>query len=114
MVDKTMSSISPKSGSLSVGVRSFKSVVTKDAHKIDSIFSWQPGYYDTIICTTGQLARNRKYKKMECKSLNFYRIRTSVTTSLEDLKQKTFFWKGLIYAVDFIELHKSVFVLHLL
>jgi len=24
-------------------------------------FSWQPGYYDTIICTTGQLYRIRKY-----------------------------------------------------
>jgi hypothetical protein len=56
-----MSSISPKSGSLSVVVRSFKSAVTKHAHKSDSNFSWQRGYYDTIICTTGQLFRFRKY-----------------------------------------------------
>jgi len=59
--DKTMSSISPKSGSLPVVVRSYKSEVTKRAHKFDTNFSWQPGYYDTIICTTGQLSRIRKY-----------------------------------------------------
>jgi len=59
--DTTMSSISPKSGSLSVVVRSNKSVVTKHAHKIDSNFSWQRGYYDTIICTTMQFSRIRKY-----------------------------------------------------
>lgn len=56
-----MSSISPKSGSLSVVIRSYKSVVTKYAHKVDSGFSWQSGFYDTIICTTGQLSRIRKY-----------------------------------------------------
>jgi len=42
LTDKTMSSISPKSGSLSVVVRSYKSVVTKRAHKFDTNFSWQP------------------------------------------------------------------------
>ena len=61
LVDKTMSPISPKSGSLSVVTRSYKSAVTKHAHKSDSNFSWQPGYYDTIICTTGHLSRIRKY-----------------------------------------------------
>jgi hypothetical protein len=59
--NETMSFISPKSGSLSVVVRSYKSVVTKLAHKFDTNFFWQPGYYDTIICTTGQLSRIRKY-----------------------------------------------------
>jgi len=59
--NETMSSISPKSGSLSVVVRSYKSAVRKYAHKSDSNFSWQPGYYDTIICTTGQLFHIRKY-----------------------------------------------------
>jgi hypothetical protein len=59
--NKTMSSISPGSGSLSVVVRSYKSVVTKHANKFDSQFSWQHGFYDTIICTTGQLSRIRKY-----------------------------------------------------
>jgi REP element-mobilizing transposase RayT len=61
LVNKTMSSISPKSGSLSVVVRSYKSAVTKHALKFETNFSWQSGYYDTIICTTGQLSRIRKY-----------------------------------------------------
>jgi hypothetical protein len=54
--NKTMSFISPKSGSLSVVVRSYKSAVTKHVHKLDSHFSWQHEFYDTIICTTGQLS----------------------------------------------------------
>ena len=59
--NETMSSISPKPGSLSVVVRSYKSVVTKHAHKFDSHFSWQRGFYDNIICASGQLSRIRKY-----------------------------------------------------
>jgi hypothetical protein len=59
--NETMSFISPKSGSLSVVVRSYKSAVTKHVHKLDSHFSWQHGFYDVIICTTGQLSRIRKY-----------------------------------------------------
>jgi REP element-mobilizing transposase RayT len=59
--NETMSAISPKSGSLSVVVRSYKSAVTKHAHKFDSNFSWQPRFYDSIICTTGQMSRIRKY-----------------------------------------------------
>jgi REP element-mobilizing transposase RayT len=61
LVNKAMSSISPKSGSLSVVVYSYKSAVTKHAQKFETIFSWQPGYYHTIICTTGHLSRIRKY-----------------------------------------------------
>jgi REP element-mobilizing transposase RayT len=61
LLNETMSSISPKSGSLSVVVRSYKSAVTKHVHKSDSHFSWEHGFYDTIICTTGQLKRIRKY-----------------------------------------------------
>jgi len=59
--NETMSSISPNSGSLSAVVRSYKSAVTKHAHKLDSSFSWQRGFYDNIICTTGQMSRIRKY-----------------------------------------------------
>jgi REP element-mobilizing transposase RayT len=59
--NETMLSISPKPGSLSVVVRSYKSAVTKNAHKFDNAFYWQPGFYDNIICTTGQLKRIRKY-----------------------------------------------------
>ena len=61
LLNETMSFISPKSGSLSVVVRSYKSAVTNHVHKLDSHFSWQHGFYDTIICTTGQLKRIRKY-----------------------------------------------------
>jgi len=60
-VNETMSYISPKPGSLSVVVRSYKSAVTKQAHIYDSNFSWQRGFHDNIICTTGQLVRIRKY-----------------------------------------------------
>jgi REP element-mobilizing transposase RayT len=59
--NETMSSISPKSGSLSVVVRSYKSAVTKHAHKFDSDFSWESNFYDNIICTDGQLKRIGKY-----------------------------------------------------
>ena len=61
LLNETMSFISPKSGSLSVVVRSYKSAVTKHVHKLDSHFFWHHGFYDTIICTTGQLSRIRKY-----------------------------------------------------
>jgi REP element-mobilizing transposase RayT len=60
-LNETMSFISPKSGSLSVVVRSYKSAVTKHVHKFDANFFWQRGFYDNIICTTGQLSRIRKY-----------------------------------------------------
>jgi hypothetical protein len=60
-LNETMSCISPESGSLPVVVRSYKSAVTKHVHKIEIHFSWQRGFYDTIICTTGQLKRIRKY-----------------------------------------------------
>jgi REP element-mobilizing transposase RayT len=59
--NEIMSSISPKPGSLSVVVRSYKSAVTKRVHKLDNSFSWQRGFYDNIICTTGQMSRIRKY-----------------------------------------------------
>lgn len=59
--DLTKSLISPKSGSLSVVIRSYKSAVTRYARMVDSDFSWQSGFYDSIICTARQLARVRKY-----------------------------------------------------
>lgn len=60
-INRAMASISPKSGSLAVVVRSYKSAVANHSHKIDSNFSWQPKFHDVIICTKGQLARIRKY-----------------------------------------------------
>jgi len=48
-VNKRMSAISPKPGSLSAIVRSFKSAVTKECHnKGFKEFGWQPRFYEHI------------------------------------------------------------------
>ncbi|MGB0870738.1 MAG: transposase [Flavobacteriales bacterium] len=44
-----MSKISPKPGSISTIIRSYKSVVTKNARKIHVEFEWQSRFYDHII-----------------------------------------------------------------
>lgn len=44
-----MSRISPKPGSLSTIIRSYKSVVSKHAHYINPNFKWQSRFYDHII-----------------------------------------------------------------
>lgn len=44
-----MAEISPKPGSLAAIIRSYKSVVSKYARKIDNSFEWQGRYYDRII-----------------------------------------------------------------
>jgi len=69
MKNKSMSSKSPKSGSLSVVIRSFKSAVTKNAHLINNDFSWQSGFYDNIICTTGQLSRSSNFSGGQSRDL---------------------------------------------
>jgi REP element-mobilizing transposase RayT len=56
-----MSSISPKTGSLSVIIRSYKSVVAKNVHHFDSGFAWQPRYHDHIIRTNLEMNLIRKY-----------------------------------------------------
>ncbi|OIP98740.1 hypothetical protein AUK40_01175 [Candidatus Wirthbacteria bacterium CG2_30_54_11] len=60
---ETMSAISPKAGSLSVVIRSYKSVVTKmigiaDTH---AHFSWQPRFFDRIIRNERELDAVRAY-----------------------------------------------------
>lgn len=47
--NKHMSAISPKSGSLSSVVRSYKSAVTKHARRLGYHFAWQSLFYDHII-----------------------------------------------------------------
>lgn len=47
--DIKMASISPKSGSISTIIRSYKSVVTKNAHFINKAFGWQPRFHDHVI-----------------------------------------------------------------
>jgi len=60
-----MSSISPKSGSLSTIVRSYKSAVTKiiDQQYLQTNFQWQPRFYDRIIRNERELYYVREYIK---------------------------------------------------
>ena len=44
-----MASISPKWGTLGSIVRSYKSAVSKRAHKINPNFTWQTRFYEIII-----------------------------------------------------------------
>jgi putative transposase len=44
-----MSIISPKYGSLSTIIRSFKSAVSKYIHKTEPGFSWQTRFFENII-----------------------------------------------------------------
>jgi len=61
-VDKNqMSTISPKTGSLSVAVRSFKSAVSKLAHQAGHEFEWQERFWDRIIRDEKELNRVRNY-----------------------------------------------------
>lgn len=60
--DVKMSSISPRRGSLSVIVRSYKSSVSRWAHRNGHPdFSWQPRFYDHIIRNEASLGRIRRY-----------------------------------------------------
>ena len=58
-----MSKISPKTGSLSSVIRSFKSAVTNWCNKNKFEFEWQSRFYDRIIRNDDELWRIRKYIK---------------------------------------------------
>lgn len=47
--NEKMSKISPKPGSISTIIRSYKSVVTKHSKQFDSNFAWQSRFHDHII-----------------------------------------------------------------
>ncbi|MBL0237884.1 MAG: transposase [Saprospiraceae bacterium] len=47
--NEQMAKISPKSGTISTIVRSYKSAVSKNAHLIHADFEWQPRFHDHII-----------------------------------------------------------------
>ena len=47
--NEQMAKISPKPGSISTIIRSYKSVVSKNARKIDPYFGWQSRFHDHII-----------------------------------------------------------------
>lgn len=59
--NKQMSNISPKSGSVSTIIRSYKSVVTKNARKIDTSFTWQSRFYDHIIRSNKSFGNIQNY-----------------------------------------------------
>jgi REP element-mobilizing transposase RayT len=63
MKNKKMSLISPKPGSLSAIIRSYKSAVTNQARQIDADFTWQSRFYDNIIRNDESLNRIRNYIK---------------------------------------------------
>jgi REP element-mobilizing transposase RayT len=56
-----MAQISPKKGSLSTVIRSFKSAVTKDARIINSEYHWQSRFHDSFIQDEQSLANIRAY-----------------------------------------------------
>lgn len=56
-----MSKISPKSGSLSTIIRSYKSIVTRESKKIMNNFAWQSRFYDHIIRNEKSLNKIRQY-----------------------------------------------------
>ena len=69
------SDISPKSGSISTIIRSYKSIVSKHGHKINSEFNWQSKFYDIII-------RN---------SISFERIQTYLENNPSNWKEDKFY-----------------------
>lgn len=56
-----MAAIRPKSGSLSVIIGSYKSVVSKHAHKISKNFDWQERFHDRIIRNEYEFERIANY-----------------------------------------------------
>ncbi|MDA3906167.1 MAG: hypothetical protein PF484_08850 [Bacteroidales bacterium] len=56
-----MAMISPKPGTISTIIRSYKSVVTKNARLIDVDFGWQSRFHDHIIRNDGEYQRISEY-----------------------------------------------------
>ncbi len=60
-INRKMAAISPKPGSLSVIIGSYKSVITKNARKINPNFQWLPRFHDYIIRNENEFFRIKKY-----------------------------------------------------
>ena len=61
-LSQIMSELSPKSGSLSTIIRSFKSAVTRWCKQNNyNNFAWQPRFYEHIIRNDGSLDKIREY-----------------------------------------------------
>ncbi len=56
-----MSAISPKSGSVSRIIGSYKSAVSKHAHRLGYKFEWQERFYDHIIRNKNDYIRISNY-----------------------------------------------------
>ena len=59
--NQRMAEISPKAGSISTIIRSFKSAVTKEARKIEPNFAWQSDFHDRLIKDKTHLLKARFY-----------------------------------------------------
>ena len=59
--NETMSKISPKPGSISTIVRSYKSAVTKHANRLGYTFAWQSRFHDHIIRNHRSFQQIREY-----------------------------------------------------
>ncbi|MFM9825087.1 transposase, partial [Flavobacterium sp.] len=73
--NKQMANISPKSGTISAIMRSYKSVVTKNARFIHADFGWQPRFHDHIIRNAPEWERIQTYienNPMNWKEDKFY------------------------------------------
>jgi len=59
--NEKMAGISPKQGTISTVIRSYKSAVTKAGHCINPCFAWQTRYYDSIIRNAFSFQRIQTY-----------------------------------------------------
>ena len=87
-----MSNISPKSGTLSTIVRSYKSAVTRSIRKHHHPkFEWQPRFYDHVIRNDQSLNKIRQYINLNPKNWkrdrNYYFEKYSSFITLNFLKQ---------------------------
>ncbi len=58
-----MAAISPKAGTLSTIIRSYKSAVSRHAHRLGYIFAWQRSFHEHIIRDNNDHARIAEYIK---------------------------------------------------
>jgi len=79
-IDEKMSSISPKPGSLSIIIRSYKSAVTKHAHQVDPHFTWQSRYHDHVIRNPESGCRIETYIQNNVKNWTTDRFKNFVLT----------------------------------
>jgi REP element-mobilizing transposase RayT len=60
-INEQMAKISPKPGTISTIIRSYKSVLTKHAHYIHADFEWQERFHDHIIRDSESFERIQHY-----------------------------------------------------